>query len=123
MLSGRMIPAFSMALATGLLLAGSALAQTAVAEVTVRGRLPAGAEAKHEVVKFADLDLSGAAGAETLVGRIRGAADRVCMPAPTHIANIKDVTDYEACRKEAVASAVRNSGSAMAEQVLTRTGG
>jgi UrcA family protein len=118
-----MLPGLAIAMAAGLVWTGAATAQTTTSEVTVRGRLPAGVETKHEVVKFADLDLKGVSGAETLVGRIRGAADRVCMPEPTHKADIKDVSDYQACRTGAIAGAVKDSGSALAEEVLKRTGG
>jgi UrcA family protein len=120
--SNRVFSAFAIIATTGLMLAAPAMAQ-AVSEVTVRAPAPAGVEVKHEVVKYADLDLKGAAGAETLVGRIRSAAERVCMPAPTHKANFKDVSDYETCKTNAIALAVKDSGSAAAEQVLKRTGG
>jgi UrcA family protein len=121
--SGKVFQAFAILMTTGMMLTAPAMAQSTVSEVIVRAPPAAGTEVKREVVKFADLDLKGAAGAETLVGRIRGAAGRVCMPAPSHPANIKDVSDYQTCLADAVARAVKDSGSAMAEQVLKRTGG
>lgn len=114
--------ASAIALALGLALAAQATAQTVTSEVVVRAPSAAGVEVKQEAVKLADLDLQTAAGAETLVGRIRGAAGRVCTPAPTHLANFDDVSDYKTCRTQAVTRAVLDSGSPMVEQVLTRTG-
>lgn len=115
-------PAFVVALTTGLMLATQAPAQTTVSELVVHAPPAPGIEVKREGVKIADLDLKTAAGAETLIGRIRGAAGRVCMPAPTHAANFRDASDYQKCRTQAVANAVKDSGSPMVEQVLKRTG-
>ncbi|MGZ3272225.1 MAG: UrcA family protein [Caulobacteraceae bacterium] len=120
--SSRVSPAFAIALTTGLLIAVQAMAQSTVSEVIVRAPPAAGVEVKRETVKLADLDLKGQAGAETLVGRIRAAAGRVCLPSPTHPAALKDVADYQKCRTEAVSQAVKDSGSAMVEQVFKRTG-
>jgi UrcA family protein len=120
--SSRVIPAFATALTAGLMLAAQAMAQTTTSEVTVRAPPRHGVEVKHEVVKFSDLDLKAAAGAETMVGRIRGAASRVCMPAPTQKAEFKDVSDYQTCRTQAVSGAAKDLGSPMVDQVLKRTG-
>src|SRR5215469_8763869 len=59
--------------------------------------LPPGAELRSEVVSYADLDLSTRAGARTLLGRIHGAAVRVCSPDPTSPGDLRDTADHDAC--------------------------
>ena len=95
-----------------------------VAEVIVRAPapLPPGAEVKREVVKFGDLDLRQPAGAETLTGRIRAAAERVCEPSPRHLASFKDVDDYRSCLNGAMNGAVMEVGAPMVQHILERTG-
>jgi UrcA family protein len=122
MRSRRLYPVFAVALAAGLTPAVHASAQGAVAPLTVHAPPVTGTEVKTESIKVADLDLTSDAGAETLVGRIRGAAGRICMPRPTAKGNFKDVSDYEKCKANAIESAVKDSGSAKAAEVLKRTG-
>jgi UrcA family protein len=60
-------------------------------------------QVQSQAVSYADLDLSQAAGVNTLMSRINGAAKNVCGPAPDarewH-------TAYQACIKSAVDQAV-----------------
>ncbi len=121
--SRSVIPAFAIALATGLTPAVHASAQSTVAPLTVHAPpIISDAEIKTESIKISDLDLKSEAGAETLIGRIRGAAKHVCAPRPTHKANFKDVSDYDKCVSEAIESAVADSGSTVAAQIIKRTG-
>jgi UrcA family protein len=114
---------FAVALAAGLAPAVHASAQSTVAPVTVRAPPISNSEIKSEAIKVSDLDLKTEAGAETLIGRIRGAAKHVCMPGATHPANFKDVADYDKCMGEAMERAVADSGSKVAADILKRTGG
>jgi UrcA family protein len=118
----KLLPILAGALALGF--SAAAQAQTQVPQVTVRAPAPVtGTEIKREVVKFADLDLNKDIGAETLIGRLRSAATRVCSPSPTHLANFKDVADYDNCRGRALDSAVQDVGNPTVQQVFKRTGG
>ncbi len=118
----RVSPVFALALAAGLSSATYASAQTTVATLTVHAPPISDAEVKSEAIKVSDLDLKSEAGAETLIGRIRGAAKHVCSPRPTHKANFKDVSDYDKCMSETIESAVSDSGSTVAAQIIKRTG-
>ena len=120
--SRRAFPVLAIALAMGLLPAAHASAQSAVAPLTVRAPPISDAEIKSEAIKVSDLDLKSMAGAETLIGRIRGAAKHVCSPRPTHKANFKDVSDYDKCMSDAIERAVSESGSTMAAEIIKRTG-
>ncbi len=122
MQSRRVLPAFVIAMATGLLPAAQASAQATASPLTVHARHPPGTETKDEVIKVADLDLSSEAGAETLIGRVRGAARRICSPRPSSFGNFKDMSDYERCKTEAIEDAIKNSGSAKAMEIIMRTG-
>lgn len=122
MRSGRILSALAIATALGLAATSAPHAQ-AVSGVVVRGApLAPGAEVKNESVKYADLDLTKAEGAETLVGRIRAAATRVCHPQPTTLRDFKDVSDYEKCHQQAVRGAVQGLGNPVVQKVLDRTG-
>jgi len=82
-----------------------------------------GAQVKDVEVKVSDLNLKSEAGAETLLGRIRGASGRVCAPRPTHQPDFKDVSDYEKCKTTAMERAVKDTGSPLVEAVYKREGG
>jgi len=103
--------------------APAAYAQVTVQEIVVRppAPLPPGAEVKGETVSFADLDLTNPAGAETLIGRLRAAAERVCAPVPHSLGNLKDVADYNHCTTGAMDRAVGDAMSPMVDQVYERT--
>jgi UrcA family protein len=124
MRSGRTLSALAIATALGLAATSGAMAQgSSVSELTIRGASSSpGGELKHEPIKYTDLDLKSQAGAETLIGRLRAAATRVCHPIPTHKANFKDVDDFEKCRSQAVSHAVQDLGNPMVKQVFDRTG-
>lgn len=95
-----------------------ALLRTALLGIT--GALSLGAQAgeprpPNEVtasvaVSFADLDITGAAGAQTLYARIRAAASEVCGPEPG-VLDLRESADYNACYQQAVAKAVNRVGS------------
>lgn len=95
-----------------LALAGHALAQSDYGpgpgpdELTVQGiaRSP-DVEVKSQLISYADLDLSGPAGAHTLLMRIRGAAEQVCSP-EAFIRDFRDSEDYRDCKDEAMSRAV-----------------
>ena len=98
-----------------LALAGHAMAQPDYApagpdELTVTGVAPPDVEVKSEFISYADLDLSGPAGAHTLLMRIRGAAEQVCSPEP-FIRDFRDSEDYRDCKGEAMARAVDQVGA------------
>ncbi len=79
-------------------------------ELTVTGVAPADIKVRSERVSYADLDLTGAAGARTLMLRIRGAASEVCTPDP-FIRDLRDVADHRDCKEEAMSSAVEQLDS------------
>ena len=118
----KLSPVFAIALAAGLTPAVHASAQSTVSTVTVKAPPISDAEIKSEAIKVSDLDLSSQSGAESLIGRIRGAAKHVCSPRPTHKANFKDVSDYDKCMMEAIERAVADSGSKVAAEIIKRTG-
>lgn len=72
----------------------------ALATVLVVSNAHAGEQARSETVKFADLDLSTAAGVETLYGRIHKAAGHVCNE-PS-----QELREYLACVTKAESEAV-----------------
>lgn len=89
---------------TGLFCLGAALA---VAGAQGAGLAPvpdSGREIKSITVNFEDLDLAGTAGAETLHGRLRTAARRVCGKADPR--DLNAVKDVRRCRTEALDTAV-----------------
>lgn len=61
-------------------------------------------------VSYADLDISDAAGAQTLYARIKSAAREACGPEPT-VLDLRDAAGYNACYEQAVAKAVNRVGS------------
>jgi len=98
-----------------------AFAQPTVGEVVVRATpLPNGAELRSKLVKVADLDLTRPEGAQTLLGRIRGAAHDVCTPRPSHLANLSDVEDYDRCMLGAMDGAVARAGNPLLDELYTR---
>ena len=107
----------------GLAAGSAANAQSAVGELTVRSHSSPDStvQVKSQVVKFADLDLSGTAGAETLVGRIRGAASQVCSPMASDRGNMRDVADYRRCTDMAMAGGVQDTRSDLVQQIYLRT--
>ncbi len=78
-----------------------AVAQSTVHEVVVRPSAT-GAEVRAEKVSFSDLNLEHAAGARTLLLRIRGAAQRVCGPDDGFHAD----DSFKACVRESINRAV-----------------
>jgi UrcA family protein len=68
-----------------------------------------------KVVRFKDLDLATAAGAETLYERIAAAARIVCRGAP--------YADVRSCRTRAVDDAVRTIGSPLLSSMHRSTAG
>jgi UrcA family protein len=63
-----------------------------------------GREVKSITVNFKDLDLASGAGAETLYGRLRTAARRVCGKAD--LRDLRTVGELKRCRTEALDAAV-----------------
>jgi UrcA family protein len=118
----KLSPVFAIALAVGLTPAVHASAQSTVSTVTVKAPPISDATIKSREIKVSDLDLSSQSGAESLIGRLRGAAKQVCGPGPTHKANFSDVADHEKCMSEAIERGVADSGSKVAAEVLKRTG-
>jgi UrcA family protein len=90
--------------------APAVMAQTStVEEVDVRGAI-IGDEVRRQTVSFADLDLSGEAGARALLGRIHAAARTVCEPEPAAV-DLTMQTQYRNCLHDAVARAVSDVGN------------
>lgn len=103
--------------------ASPALAQSTLPDVIVREPMPlqAGHEMKTEDVKFADLNLNSAAGADSLVRRLKAASKRVCSPAPSHAGEIQNHADYKACLNGPVDGAVAAIGNPQVQQAWDRT--
>ncbi len=99
----------ALAAGLGLLAGGQAFAQSyndSDVVVTAPYYAPGDREVHSKAVFTGDLDLSTAAGADTLIGRIRQAARDVCAPAPTHLGELANNADYENCFNGAVERAV-----------------
>ncbi len=102
--------------ATGLLLA---MAPIAAAAASLLAAGPASAARIHELddgpsvaVDYADLNLSGPAGARTLLGRIRAASGLVChAAAPPTPMTLGRVQAYRTCVNAAMGRAVESLGA------------
>jgi UrcA family protein len=92
------------ALAMGLSLAGAALAQPAVAD-----------QPRQAVVKFGDLNIMNARGADVLNHRIEVAARSACGPEPT----LRDLDSSKAFRD--CVSHAQASGAKMAQRAIATT--
>lgn len=79
---------------------------------------------KSQAVSFADLDLSKAAGAQTLYKRIRAAARHVCGPVDQYT-NLTSSKSFRKCYDAAIADAVaqvdRPSLTALHKEEASRT--
>ena len=82
-----------------------------VSEVVVRGVTHTGREIRQQRVSYADLNLRTEAGARTLLGRIEGAAKKVCSPEPAP-PNLTEQADYKTCLHDAQDGAVAELGDA-----------
>ncbi|HLZ85541.1 MAG TPA: UrcA family protein [Caulobacteraceae bacterium] len=80
-----------------------------VSEVTVRGVTHAGREVRQQMVSYADLNLDTVEGARSLLGRIQGAAKKVCSPEPAP-PDLTDQADYKTCLRDAQDGAVAQLG-------------
>ncbi len=71
--------------------------------------------ATHEVrskhVRYTDVDISTAHGAETLVRRIKNASERVCGGPHNRKTSLHERTAYDQCVKEAADEAVLSANS------------
>ena len=90
-----------------------------VSEVTVRGATHAGREVRQQRVSYADLNLRTEAGARTLLGRIQGAAKRVCAPEPSP-PDLTEQADFKTCLHDANAGAVAQLGDAWVSALYAR---
>jgi UrcA family protein len=90
-----------------------------VSEVTVRGVIHAGREVRQQRVSYADLDLSTEAGERTLLGRIQGAAKKVCSPEPAP-PDLTDQADYKTCLHDANVGAVADLSDARVSALYAR---
>lgn len=86
-----------------LLVSSASLLLSLGAAVPAAAALPVTTETVTRVVRFQDLDIATAVGAEALYGRILSASRFVCREAPA--------TDAHACRGRAVDVAVADVGS------------
>jgi UrcA family protein len=111
----RIVPASAAFAALWLAAASSAHAQ----DYQVRDGFAPGsrAPAGQTDVSYADLDLSTSQGAQALAARIRQAADAVCRTERSDT-DAWERRQYEACRQEAVAAAVRQVGSDRVRSLL-----
>ena len=81
-----------------------------VSEVTVRGVIHGVREIRQQKVSYADLNLRTEEGARTLLGRIEGAAKKVCSPEPAP-PNLAEGADYKTCLHDAQDGAVADLGN------------
>ena len=58
----------------------------------------------------ADNGLNATEGMKSLMSRLRGAARRVCSPAPSRSGELKSQQDYQRCLDGAVGGAVEKTG-------------
>ena len=89
-----------------------------------QGASAAQAKVKSTTVSFADLDLSKAAGAQTLYNRIKVAARRVCGPAARYtygVPNSAFIKCFETAVADAVAQVDRPSLTALHQDETSRT--
>ena len=69
-----------------------------------------GMQTNSIVVSYADLDIHSAAGAKTLLGRIKVASRHVCGDRPSPL-SLRSMTHYNTCVKDAVSGAVAQAPS------------
>ncbi len=69
-----------------------------------------GVRVAQETVSYADLNIQQAAGAKTLLGRIEGAAHRVCGPMPDRY-DITSQRAYHSCVSDSMTQAIAEVGS------------
>jgi len=114
--------AAALALLAGAPAALHAQPAAAVPEIIVRAPAPAppGTEVRSETVKYGDLDIARAAGAETLLTRIRAAAGRVCAPAPDSRRALADTADHTRCVDGAIQRAVAGVNAPQLTQAYRR---
>jgi UrcA family protein len=75
-------------------------------------------------VNYADVDLSTAAGAKVVYGRLHAASETVCKPLYRESGNQALRNRYEACIQTAMSDAVKSVGSPrLTEYFAERTGG
>jgi UrcA family protein len=101
-------------------MAAAAAAQTTVSEITVYAPPRPGVVAKSKAVNYRDLDIGGAEGTQTLLGRLRQASEDVCTPAPTTIKVTHDIQDYERCKTGAMDRALGQVKSPMLSALYGR---
>jgi len=89
---------------TGLFCLSAALAVAGAQSAGLAPLPDRGREVRSLTVNFADLDLASAEGAQTLYGRLKTAARRVCGKAD--LRDLRAVEDVKGCRAEALDSAV-----------------
>ncbi len=86
------------------------------------GDRESGSVSSASVVSYADLNLSSAAGIDTLYSRLTGAAKNVCGRA-ADIRDAADHQDWKACYRQAMEQAVKAVGNpALARVHAARTG-
>jgi len=83
----------------------TALKALAAASLSLVALAPVAAQESRTVVSYADLDLTSAAGAETLNARLLGAIDAVCER--PSVLDIKGNAVWEGCRDEAMSQALK----------------
>lgn len=87
------------------LLTRAGIAALALSTCLVAYSASAGPKTKAQTVTFADLDLSKAAGAQTLYKRIKGAARHVCGPVDNYTF-VTPARAFSQCYAKAIADAV-----------------
>jgi UrcA family protein len=110
-------------LAAAGLLAGAGLpafAEPTSGEVVVSASLRPGVEIRRKVVAYGDLDITRSEGAQSLLGRIRGAAKEVCTPEPTHPGELREIADYDRCMHGAMDGAVAQARSPLLDDLYSR---
>lgn len=114
--------AIAVCLVAALAAGSAALGQVPTHEIVVDSPRPLQPhhELKHATIKYADLDLNSAAGADALARRIKGAAKQVCKPEPRHIRELKDQQDYKKCLDGASSHALASLGNPAVQQAWDR---
>ena len=79
-------------------------------------------EVKSKHVRYHDVDVSTAHGAETLVIRIKNASEMVCGPHKGKM-SLRERTDYNRCIKEAMDEAVQSANSPAVNEAYKKVSG
>lgn len=100
-------------------IAAAALALATAAATLTTTSAPAFAEESRAIVYYADLNLGTSAGRETLEGRFRAAARKVCGAVPS--VQVREIQQVRECQTNAMAQAWNQVTATASSSQIRRT--